>query len=90
MSSVGTALTASVWLVAVRGLAFVVKVPLLRSSKNVWKQLTQGLRPGLYRSVALAGLLDISPNQFLCYFDAVALPKIGERGSISRATLTLN
>ena len=29
-----------VCVVAVRGLAFVEKVPLLRSSKNVWKQLT--------------------------------------------------
>ena len=76
--------------VAVRRLAFVEKVPLLRSSKNMWKQLTQGLRPGLCRSVALAGLFDISPNQFLCYFDAVALPESGESGSISTATLTLN
>ena len=60
------------------------------AQKNVWKQLILGLRPGLYRSVALAGLFDISPNQFLCYFDAVALPQSGERGSISTATLTLN
>ena len=29
-----------VCVVAVRGLAFVEKVPLLRSSKNMWKQLT--------------------------------------------------
>ena len=35
---------------------FVGKVPLLRSSKNVWKQLTQGLRPGLCRSIAPLGL----------------------------------
>ena len=27
--------------------------------KNVWKQLTQGLRPGLCRSVALAGLFSV-------------------------------
>ena len=32
------------------------EVPLLRSSKNVWKQLTQGLRPGLCRSIAPLGL----------------------------------
>ena len=75
---------------AVRELVFFGKVLLLRSSKNVWKQLTQGLHPGLCRSVALARLFDISPNQFLCYFDAVALPESGERESIPTATLTLN
>ena len=45
-----------VCVVAVRGLAFVEKVPLLRNLKNVWKQLTQGLRPGLCRSIAPLGL----------------------------------
>ena len=58
--------------------------------KKEWKQLTQGLRSGLCRSLALAELFDISPNQFLCYFDAVTLPESGERGSISTATLSLN
>ena len=52
----GTHIERWVCVVAIRGLAFVEKVPLLRSSKNVWKQLTQGLRPGLCRSLALAGL----------------------------------
>ena len=38
--------------------AVVGEVPLLRSSRNVWKQLTQGLRPGLCRSIAPLGLFD--------------------------------
>ena len=32
-------------------------VPPLRGSKNVYKCLTQGLRPGLGRSIALTGLI---------------------------------
>ena len=56
-----------VCVVAIRGLAFVEKVLLMRSLKNVWDQLTQGLRPGLCRSVALAGLFDVPPS---------SLPKI--------------
>ena len=47
-----------VCLVAVRGFAFVGKVPPpLGGSKNVCQCLTQGLRPGLCRSAALAGLI---------------------------------
>ena len=49
-------------------------VPPLRGSKNVYQSLTQGLRPGLCRSVALTGLIDVfTMNQLLCCFDAVAL-----------------
>ena len=59
---------------AVRGFAFVGKVPPLWGSINVWKQLTQGLRPGLYRSIALTGLLYVFfTNQLRCCFDALAL-----------------
>ena len=39
------------------------------SSINVWKQLTQGLRPGLCRRIALAGLFQFlipNPNPFPC------------------------
>ena len=44
------------------------------SSINVWKQLTQGLRPGLCGSIALTGLsYAITTNQLLGYFDALAL-----------------
>ncbi len=57
MSSVGAALTARVFAWC-RIVAFVEKVPLLRSSKDVWKQITQGLRPGLCRSIAPLGLFD--------------------------------
>ena len=42
--------------------------------KNVYQCLTQGLRPGLCRSVALAGLIYVFiTNQLLCCFDALAL-----------------
>ena len=54
-----------VCVVAIRGLAFVEKVLLMRSLKNVWDQLTQGLRPGLCRSVALAGLFYAFTTQHL-------------------------
>ena len=41
-----------------------------------WEQLTQGLRPGLCRSIALAGLIDVfTTNQLLAYFDALPLPE---------------
>ena len=42
-----------------RIVAFVGKVPPLRGSRNVWKQIAQGLRPGLCRSVAPLGLVCI-------------------------------
>ena len=49
-------------------------VPPLGGSINVGKRLTQGLRPGLGRSVALAGLFYVfTSNQLLCCFDAVTL-----------------
>ena len=51
-------------------------MPPLWGSINVWKQLTQGLRPGLCGSVALAGLIDVfTTNQLLAYFDALPLPE---------------
>ena len=44
------------------------------AQKNVYQCLTQGLRPGLGRSVALAGLFYVfTSNQLLCCFDAVTL-----------------
>ena len=52
------------------------EVPLLRSSKNVWKQLTQGLRPGLCRSIAPLGLSYVFPISILYYSDALALINI--------------
>ena len=37
--------------------------------------ITQGLRPGLCRSIALTGLIyDFTANQLLCCFDALTLP----------------
>ena len=40
----------------------------------MWKQLTQGLRPGLCRSIALKGLIYVFPINILYYFvDAVSL-----------------
>ena len=42
--------------------------------KKVYQCPTQGLRPGLGRSVALAGLIYVFiTNQLRCCFDAVAL-----------------
>ena len=86
-SSVGAALTASVWFMLLR----FVNLHSLRKCRPYGAQKSvETINPGLCRSVALAGIFDISPNQFLCYFDAVALPESGERGSISTATLILN
>ena len=48
-------------------------VPPLRGSKNVYQCLTQGLRPGLCRSIALTGLIYVFPINILYYFDALAL-----------------
>ena len=50
-------------------------VPPLWGSIDVFHRLTQGLRPGLCRSIALTGLIYVftPPNQLLCCFDAVAL-----------------
>ena len=37
------------------------------------------LRPGLCRSIALAGLIDVfTTNQLLAYFDALPLPEWGK------------
>ena len=44
--------------------------------KNVYQYLTQGLRPGLCRSIALAGLIYVfTSNQLLVCFDGLALHK---------------
>ena len=44
------------------------------AQKNGYQCLTQGLRPGLCRGIALAGLIYvITTNQLRCGFDAVAL-----------------
>ena len=43
------------------------------AQKNVYQYLTQGLRPGLCRSVALTGLLYVFSINTLYYFDALAL-----------------
>ena len=79
MSSVGAALTARAFVLCRCGswlcvlvVVFVWKVPLLRSSRNVWKQLTQGLRPGLCRSIALKGSFTTTPKAMSVrrtYFD---------------------
>ena len=46
----------------------------LRGSKKVYKCLTQGLRPGLGRSIALTGLIYVfTTKQLLGCFDALAL-----------------
>ena len=43
------------------------------AQKNGYQCLTQGLRPGLCRGIALAGLIYvITTNQLRCGFDAVA------------------
>ncbi len=42
-------------------LPYVSVVPPLRGSKNMYQYLTQGLRPGLCRSIALTGLLYVFP-----------------------------
>ena len=49
-------------------------VPPLWGSINVFQWSTQGLRPGLCRSVALAGLIYVFPIIIILdYFDALAL-----------------
>ena len=49
-------------------------VPPLRGSINVYQCLTQGLRPGLSRSIALTGLIYVFPINILYNFvDALAL-----------------
>ena len=40
-------------------------MPPLRGSKNVYQCLTQGLRPGLCRSIALAGLISVRASYLL-------------------------
>ena len=44
-------------------------VPLLKELKGYRKRLTQGLRPGLCRSIALTGLFYDTITQLLCCFD---------------------
>ena len=66
MSSVGAALQR-------KHLPYVSEVPPLRGSKNVLTIITQGLRPGLGRSIALAGLIYVFTINILYYFGAVAL-----------------
>ena len=46
-------------------LSYVSEVPPLWGSINVFLRLTQGLRPGLCRSIALTGLLYVSPITLL-------------------------
>ena len=47
-------------------------MPPLRGSKNVYQCLTQGLRPGLCRSIALTGLIYVFPINILYHFDVLA------------------
>ena len=61
-SSVGAALSVQAFVLD-RG------VPLLKELKGCRKRLTQGLRPGLCRSIALAGLFYDTITQLLCCFD---------------------
>ena len=69
MSSVGAALSA-------RALEFIRSgVPPLKGLNKCIDYFTQGLRPGLCRSIALTGLLYVFSINILYYFDAVALPK---------------
>ena len=64
-------------------------VPPLWGSIDVFYRLTQGLRPGLCRSVALAGLIDVPINQLLCCFDVVALGPRSYLPSISIQSILL-
>ena len=67
-SSVGAALQR-------KHLLYVSEVPPLRGSKNVLTIITQGLRPGLCRSIALTGLIYVfAINQLFGYFDVLAWP----------------
>ena len=68
MSSAGAALRG-------RAFAFVQSSAAPKGAQlNILTQIPQGLRPGLCRSVALTGLIQVfSNNQFLGCFDAVAL-----------------
>ena len=59
LSSVGAALTVRCW-----GSCLGVVSP-LRGSINVYQCLTQGLRPGLCRGVALTGLILVSTSYLL-------------------------
>ena len=68
MSSVGAALSAQVFALRLGSAA-----P-FGGSINVYQCLTQGLRPGLGRSIALAGLMHVFPtNPLLGSFDVLAL-----------------
>ena len=67
LSSVGAALTARV----LGHLLWDCAAP--TGLKNVYQCLTQGLRPGLCRSIALTGLIYVFPINILYYFDALAL-----------------
>ncbi len=48
-------------------------VPPLWGSIDVFHRLTQGLRPGLCRSIALTGLIYVFPINILYYLDTLAL-----------------
>ena len=66
---------ASVWFVSLRFVALhsLGKCRPFGAQKKVYQCLTQGLRPGLCRGIALAGLIYvITTNQLRCGFDAVA------------------
>ena len=54
-------------------------MPPLWGSIYAYHALTQGLRPGLCRSIALTGLLYVFPINILYYFDADALDKRDEK-----------
>ena len=64
-------------------------VPPLWGSINVSQWLTQGLRPGLCRSIALAGLIYVFPINILYCFDAVALTKRLLQGSMDSSFVSL-
>ena len=74
MSSAGAALQRE-------HLPYVSEVPPLWGSINVLTIITQGLRPGLCRSIALTELLYVFQISILYYFDALAL-RTGVGGSL--------
>ena len=55
-------------------------------AQNVYQCLTQGLRPGLCRSIALIGLIYVfTTNQLLSCFDALIPPKHHLRDTVGRS-----
>ena len=79
LSSVGAALTANVWFAPLHSLG---KCRPFGAQQMFRVRLTQGLRPGLCRSIALTGLLYVFSTNILYYFDVVTL-------TIKRFSLTL-